>query len=284
LVFDSDKAGEAANLRALDLLLENDLKVKIARLPDGFDPDSLVRKNGGDAFRAALSTSSDFFEYKVSWLKNMYDIQSIAGKTKIAQEMFSTLGKLSSEIEKYEYLKKLAFVLGVKEEILIAEFKQFFSKSRERDYTTASVLTEKEPLSITEKTLIKFMLTNHKAFSLIKRSLNEEDFTSVLARKTVSYFFKNYPAQIDMPSLSLLSKIEDKEISSFISRILIDDDTPLSKEVFKESMLKIRQKRIKNIREKLRQEIKTAEDSGDKEKLKLLMGKYTNMGSKEKNV
>lgn len=283
LVFDADKAGQLATLRALDLLLENDLKVKIAKLPEGFDPDSLVRKKGKEAFSQLLSESSDFFDYKAALLKNMYDGESIEGKTKIAQEMFQTIHKLSSEIEKYEYLKKLANSLDIKEEILISEFKQSFSKSTTAVQKRTSAFTVKEQLSVTEKILVKFMLTNGKAFSVIKKNLSEEDFTSALARKTVSYFLKNHSENNELNSSSLLSKIEDKELSGFISRILMDDDPPLDKALFKESILKLRSRRLKILKEKMRQEIKAAETQGDKQKLSALMIKYESITG-EKNV
>lgn len=280
LVFDSDKAGELAALRALDLLLENGLKVKIVKLPTGLDPDSLVRKSGKEAFVQLLNESADFFDYKARLLKSMYDAGSIEGKTKIAQEMFSTIQRLASEIERYEYLKKLSTSLAIKEEILIAEFKHFSPKGMGVTQKAPHIFAAKEPLSITEKVLIKFMLTNAKAFSVIKKNLTEEDFTSSLARKTVSYCLKNY-TQIPKISSIGLSGIEDKEVSSFISMILMDDDTPLDNELFKESMLKLHQRRIKNFKEKLRQEIKTAEAAGDKNRIKELMGKYGSISANE---
>ncbi|MDP2922200.1 MAG: DNA primase [Candidatus Omnitrophota bacterium] len=284
LVFDSDRAGELATLRALDLLLENDLKVKIVKLPSGLDPDSLVRNNGKDSFLKLLEESVDFFDYKTKILKNMYDIESIEGKTKAVQEMFSTIHKLNSEIEKYEYIKKLSTSVAVKEEILIAEFKKVFSKNSNIDRHPSHILDTKEPLSITEKVLIKFMLTNNKAFSLIRKNFTEEDFTSILARKTISYLLKNYTENIELTSSTLIGKIEDKEISSFVSRILMDDEPPLDKEIFRDSMLKLRRKKTKTLKEKLRQEIKEAETKGDKNRLKILISKYTSISSEERNV
>jgi DNA primase len=277
LLFDSDKAGQLATLRALDLLLENDLKVKIARLPQGLDPDSLVRQRGKEAFLQLVNDSVVFFDYKVNFLKNMHDTESIEGKTKIAQEMFSTIQRLSSEIERYEYLKKLAWALGIKEEILIAEFKQFFSKTYSSLPKKQNIFAVKEPLSVTEKVLVKFMLTNNKAFSIIKKNFTEEDFSSLLARKTVSYFLKNYSESEEQCCCKILGNIEDKEISSFVSMILMDDDPPLDNEIFKESILRLRQKRLKVLKEKLRQEIKAAEMAGDKQRLSDLMGKYSSI-------
>jgi DNA primase len=281
LVFDPDKAGEVATLRALDLLLENDLKVKIARVPVGFDPDSLVREKGKDYFLQLLDKKVDFFDYKINLLKNIYDIESIGGKTKIAGEVFSSIEKLKSEIERYEYIKVLSQELKVKEEILIAEFRRTSKKSATPE-TKFSSLVAKGPLSITEKVLIKFMLTNAKAFAIIRKSLKGDEFTNPLARKTVSYFFKNYSDE-NTPLLKFLGTIEDKEISSFVSKVLMDDDIPLDKEQFKSSLQKLRQKRIKSIKDGLREEIKEAEARGDRGKIKVLVDKYDRIKSEVVN-
>lgn len=278
LVYDADKAGQSATLRSLDLLLENDLKVKVVRLPEGYDPDSLVRKKGKDYFLQLLSERKDFFDYKLDILEKVYDRDSIEGKTKIAENMLATINKLSSEIEKYEYIRKLASHLKVKEEIMIAEFRNVFSKKKQPLFTSnrkEDLNLDSEPLSVTEKVLLKFMFTNPKAFSLIKRDLKEECFSSPLARKTVSYFFNACPNQGSYSVEKLLGTIRDKEISSFVSRILMDDDIPLDKNIFKESLLKLRKKGTIQLKKRLRGKIKEAEEKGDKQALRKLISEYT---------
>jgi len=280
LVFDADKAGQMATLRAVDLLLENDLQVKVVRLPSGFDPDSLVRQHGADGFLQLIDKKVDFFDFKTDFLKKTHDIDSIEGKTKIAQELFTTINKLNSEIEKYEYIKKLSSSLHVKEEILIAEFRKVFAKDNKNNAVPQpEFLVSKDPVSITEKVLLKFMFTNKKAFPLIKKNLKEEDFLFPLARKTVSYFLHNYPEAIDMTANAILGTIEDKEISSFVSKILMDDDIPLDKETFKTSVLKLRQRRLKGVKDHLRQQMRDAEKNGDNTRLKLLIDKYGKVSS-----
>jgi len=279
VVFDSDKAGQLASLRALGILLENDLKVKIVNLPSGYDPDSLVRESGKGAFLHFINKKVDFLDYKIEVLKNMYDIESIEGKTKISQEMLSTLDKLKSEVERYEYIKKLSQILKIKEEILLAEYRRLFSKS-EKVGLKESVF-DKEPLSLTEKIILKFMLTNEKAFSLVKENLKEEDFSS-LARTIVSYLFKNF-SRGDFCSSNFLAKIEDKKVSGFISAILMDDSVPLDKESFRTSIIKLKKKRVRFLREKLKEEIKKAELRGDREKCKELINKFYKINSEVKN-
>jgi DNA primase len=284
LVYDSDKAGQMATMRALDLLLENDLKVKVLKLEGGFDPDSLVRQKGKDYLLNCLAHKTDFFDYKVGLLKTMHDIESIEGKTKVAQEIFSTISRLQSEIEKYEYIKKLSSCIKVKEEIIIAEFKKFFSKKQPIQNLKPPAFKLQEPLSITEKVLIKFMFSNKKAFPIMQKNLEETDFTHPLARKTFSYFFKHYEGSQDLCSPKVIATLQDKEISSFISKIILDEDITLDREAFKSSIIKLRQRRRQNLKNKLKTDIKNAEAAGDKDKLRVLINSFDKINSEDKNA
>jgi len=68
LCFDSDKAGQAAVSRSLPSLLSAGLAVRVARLPSGQDPDSLIRTEGPQAFRDLMSSARDFFDHAVDLL------------------------------------------------------------------------------------------------------------------------------------------------------------------------------------------------------------------------
>jgi len=65
LCFDSDRAGQEATNRSVPALVECGLAVRVARLPEGHDPDSLIRQEGAGAFRERVAAARDFFEYAV---------------------------------------------------------------------------------------------------------------------------------------------------------------------------------------------------------------------------
>ena len=63
LCFDADAAGQKAAERSLEPLLENNLIVRVAEMPPGEDPDSLVRKEGAEKFSARIAAARDFFDF-----------------------------------------------------------------------------------------------------------------------------------------------------------------------------------------------------------------------------
>ncbi|MDD5069194.1 MAG: DNA primase [Candidatus Omnitrophica bacterium] len=276
LIFDSDTAGQNATLRALDLLIEKDLNVSIVELPGGQDPDSLIRKFGKEAFLSKLKEAKGFFEYKIRKLFTKYDCDTINGKTKIAQDMLVTIDKIKSEVEKFEYIKKLAERLKVREEIMIAEYKKVFAqgKTEKNSYFPSIVEVKQELLPITEKILLKFLITNSKAFVLMKKNLTSADFIHPISKKVVEYFFNPGFAEKSFYSSKGMGFIEDPSISSFVSSLIIDESIPSSNESFKESIAQVRKRRAQIQKEQLKIKITKAEKEGNIERLKELIGEY----------
>ena len=84
--FDGDKAGRAAALRALKHalpLVRDTREVRIMFLPDGEDPDSLVRKIGADAFRDQVDTATTLFDYLIDYLKSQVDMNTFEGPARL---------------------------------------------------------------------------------------------------------------------------------------------------------------------------------------------------------
>ncbi len=115
IIFDADKAGEAASLRGLDMLVESGLKVRVATLPENEDPDSYVRKYGGEKFNAVVQEAKDVFEYKLDLTIKKMGAGDIGG---IADEMLPTIAKINNAVVQADYLRKLAGKLGVHESAL----------------------------------------------------------------------------------------------------------------------------------------------------------------------
>ena len=98
VIYDGDKAGEAASLRGLEVFLEGGMSVKLVRMPVGFDPDDFVKKHGAPAFEKLLSEARDFFDYKFEVLRSRFDLRDslptdmqIAGggrQTRVSHETF----------------------------------------------------------------------------------------------------------------------------------------------------------------------------------------------------
>ena len=118
----------------------------------------------------------------------------------------------------------------------------------------------------------------------MKKNLKPEYFTNHFSRRVISFLFDKYAESAQTLSSQLLLSQADKEISGFLSRILIDDDIPLDKNIFKESLLKLMEKKNIHRKSELREEIRDAESRGDKKKAKELITEYGKFKREVKNA
>lgn len=86
--FDGDNAGRTAAARAMEIVLPvltDGLQVRFLFLPDGEDPDTLIRKEGKDSFEKRLNNATDLPEFLFDHLKQQIDFDSLQGKARLDQ-------------------------------------------------------------------------------------------------------------------------------------------------------------------------------------------------------
>jgi DNA primase len=113
LCFDSDAAGEKAAERSLDALLENDFIIRVAELPLGEDPDSLVRREGGEQFGKRLVQARDFFDYRIDREIAGADLNSMTAKVRAARSLARTISRVHNPVVRGEVVNKASARLGI---------------------------------------------------------------------------------------------------------------------------------------------------------------------------
>jgi DNA primase len=113
LCFDADAAGQKAAERSLDALLQNDLIVRMAEMPAGEDPDSLVRREGKTAFEKRIADARDFFDYWIERETANVDLNSLSAKMEVARTLAETVSHLHDLVMRGEVISKISARLAV---------------------------------------------------------------------------------------------------------------------------------------------------------------------------
>jgi len=113
LCFDADAAGQKAAERSLESLLQNDLMVRIAEMPAGEDPDSIVRGQGKAEFEKRISNARDFFDYWIEREAAATDLSSVGAKMQLARKLAETVARVHDPIMRGEVASKVSARLGV---------------------------------------------------------------------------------------------------------------------------------------------------------------------------
>lgn len=123
LCFDSDKAGQQAVARSLPALLSQGLTVRVVELPDGEDPDSLIRSRGAEAFLEAVSQARDFFEHATAKAEATGELSDPAGKSRLVRRLGPPLALVQDAALREALLGRLASRLGIPQQAIRAAMK-----------------------------------------------------------------------------------------------------------------------------------------------------------------
>jgi DNA primase len=121
LTFDGDSAGAAATEKAMNILKNTNLNVKIVVLPENEDPDSYVQKHGCDGFADLVAKALTVVEYQLRLLKKTNDLSHTDGRLNYGNEAIKVLKGLTGSVEIDYYSKMVAKETGINQEVIRRE-------------------------------------------------------------------------------------------------------------------------------------------------------------------
>lgn len=116
--YDGDGAGQKANLRGLDVLKDEGLNVKVVPLPEGLDPDDVIKQRGTEGYQACLDAAMPLIDYKLSVLGRGFDLNKTEDKRRYVAEALDIIRTAESAAEGEELLKQLRDKSGISLEAL----------------------------------------------------------------------------------------------------------------------------------------------------------------------
>ncbi|MCB1226392.1 MAG: DNA primase [Verrucomicrobiales bacterium] len=116
LCYDSDTAGFKAAQRSFQILAPSGLIVKMAALPTGDDPDTLIRRDGAEAFARLIEEAQDFTDYQIDHAARQPDFQELRVRVRFAEQMAVNIRALESPVARSTAIQRVALRLGIPEE------------------------------------------------------------------------------------------------------------------------------------------------------------------------
>ena len=118
IAYDSDEAGQNAARKAIRMLSEVGLEVKVLNMEGAKDPDEYIKKFGKDNFRALLDAGKSGFEFKLDATMRKYDITIPENKIKASAEICEHISEVYSSVEREVYVSLAAKRLGLTESVI----------------------------------------------------------------------------------------------------------------------------------------------------------------------
>ncbi len=116
--YDGDGAGQKANMRGLEILRGEGLNVKVVPLPDGLDPDDVIKQRGADIYRDCLNAALPLIDYKLKFAEKGLDLGKAEDKRRYISEAVKIIKTADTAAEQEELLKRLRDGTGISYESL----------------------------------------------------------------------------------------------------------------------------------------------------------------------
>lgn len=196
--YDNDKAGITASLRAIEILIKENLNVYVLDLKDSKDPDEFLRKYGVDEYKKQVEGASHYIKYKIDLLSKKYNLKNIEEDKEFVKDAIKIIKTLKNNVDKDYYSKYLSSISStdfdtIKREIYPDYYKSKinynnFKKTEKINIEKVSIQKEKTTV---EKTLIKILIENKELANEIALKVNINDFLLENSKEILKYIIKN---------------------------------------------------------------------------------------------
>lgn len=279
--YDSDQAGQNATLRAIDILLKADIKVKILNLKDCKDPDDFIKKYGFEGYKKAMEDSDYYIKYKIDILKKKYNLNNDSQKMSFVEEATFMLKKLKSPIEKDLYAKYLSDLTNISIESIRAsvgiKVNSNYNKTNKRNTNVHKKIEQMSKIQDgylkVEAKFIKLLMENKNLRESVLQDINEQQFLFNETKEIFNYIIKN--RELDKITIDKIKSLNiSEEYVNNIQNIQIEEINTYTLESTKNIIKQIKKNIIDNEIKSMSYQIKELSS-----KLELL--KKTNGNTKE---
>ena len=210
LLYDSDQAGLRATFRAGDELLRHGVRVKVATMPAGEDPDTLVRRGGAAALEPLLGDAMDLLERKIQLLEQKGWFEGVDHRRDALDRLLPTIRAAADPVTRELYLSVTAERTGVSKEVLEREARGGASDARaEVERTRAPVRTasgvipqgaRRHVLSTPETQLVQALLVSPSLGERAALEVAPEFFERLELREIYLALLKDPEAASQLPA------------------------------------------------------------------------------------
>ncbi|GAL85135.1 DNA primase [Sporocytophaga myxococcoides] len=131
ILYDGDIAGIKASMRGIDMILEQGMNVNVVTFPDSEDPDSFVRKLGGEEFKKYIKASKkDFISFKTALFLKETEGDPVK-KAGVIREIVESISKIPDAIKRAVFFKQCSALMEIEEQTLISEYNKIVLKKNQ---------------------------------------------------------------------------------------------------------------------------------------------------------
>jgi DNA primase len=290
--YDGDRAGVQAAKKAIEILLAEDLEVKVLVLPDNADPDEYIRKFGVTEYQRQRAQAQPHIQFVIESALRDRNLHRPAEKAEAVEEVLPYIRAVNSRIQKREYFDMAMDALGIDRENTNTstwrrELWQTVRDNRSVRTNSVQALTRRSEATAAEQRLLGLLFADANLRREVLPMLREEDYEDLATAPLFKAVFEleREGANIDFDALTRKTE-GDESAAKMIPMVLIDSSLHGSNEhyVAAECVSTFRLMKLEQRIEELRRELVIAEREQNMERVSKLSAEQIQLSSQRQEM
>jgi len=285
--YDGDKAGVQAAKKAIEILLAEDLEVKILVLPDGADPDDFLKKSGATEYHRRRGEAQPHIQFVIDQAVVDRKLSNPADKEAAIDEVLPYVRAVRSRIQKREYFDIAMDSLRISDATMRRELWHSI-RGGFGDGARARQITSKPPQvkpTVAEEHLLSVVFADETLRGSVLRMLQPEDYEDLVTAEIFRALLELDRANQEITFDSLIEKTDgDERVTALLPMLMMNESLHALNEHYspEECVFTFRLMKIQNRIDELRDQSSIAEREGDTEKLAKLSAEQTELAKRRK--
>ena len=253
LTYDSDGAGQKAALRAIPILKQAGLSVRVLNMRPYKDPDEFIVYMGAEAYQQRIDEAVNSFLYEVDALRQEYDLSNPEKKTAFHRAIAAKLTEFTDELERNNYLESVAARQDIPPALLrdmvhtfggrvvVRETEEADEKRRQRKRKEKD-----EGIREAQRLVLNWIATEPVSYEKIIQYITPEDFPDETFRQVAEAVFASLAAGEHVQPAGILNRfLDDEEKRNQVAAVF---NTTLDPEVTREEREKILAETVRRVK------------------------------------
>ena len=229
LLMDNDNAGLRATERAIPILADEGLKVKVLTLDGAKDPDEFLSKFGAAQFEKQLKAAKSHVGFQIGLALDNFDIKTTEGKIGFADAAAQVLRRLKSSIEIDAYAREIAEMSGISQAAILQEVNKIRPGENLHDMAfsvrSKARKQQSDNLYAAKKSLVHLIMSEPKAAVALENSmfLTKEEIADERFEKLLDIGFAAASEGKLISPAEIMDQAKKEEEQQFIAEIFAND-------------------------------------------------------------
>ena len=273
--YDGDRAGVQAAKRAIEVLLPEDIDIKILVLPDRADPDEFIRQFGANEYQRRRGEAKSHLQFIIDQAVADRNLHRPVEKAAAVEEVLPYIRSVRSRIQKREYFDIAMDALGIDKDNVNSSAwrRELWHSVRSPEGAKVDIkrsVSRFRAPTPAEQRLLNLLLSNEDLRHAVLPMLNPDDYEDLPTAAIFRAMLELDRQGIDINFESLSEKFaDDAEATALLPNVIMNSSLHASNEYYspEECVYTFRLMKLDQRIEELRSELKMAERDGDSDRV-----------------